>query len=189
MTETSTCGTVLHPEDVALEGPLSRRLTSVGRAETGMEVRVVDEAGRDVARDGNQIGEAILRGETVMKEYWNRPHETAEALNGGWFYTGDLATMDEDGYLYIVDRKKDIIISGGINISAREVEEVVSAFPAVAQCAVIGVPHEEWERRRRRLSRSRRAYRQRRRRSSDTAGSTWRHLSCRRPSNSRLVCP
>ena len=144
MTETSTGGTVLQPEDVALEGPLSPRLTSVGKAGIGMEMRVVDEAGTDVARDGKQTGEVILRGDAVMKGYWNKPEETAEVVKQDWFYTGDLATMDEAGYLYIVDRKKDIIISGGINISAREVEEVIHALPTVAQCAVIGVPHEKW---------------------------------------------
>lgn len=144
MTETSTCGAVLQPEEVALEGPESRRLTSVGKAEVGMEVRAVDENGKEVARDGKQAGEAILRGDAVMKGYWNRPEETAEVLKGGWFYTGDLVTMDEDGYIYIVDRKKDIIISGGINISAREVEEIIYTHPAVAHCAVIGVPDKEW---------------------------------------------
>jgi fatty-acyl-CoA synthase len=97
-----------------------------------------------VARDGKQTGEVILRGDAVMKGYWNKPEETAEVLKQGWFYTGDLATMDEAGYLYIVDRKKDIIISGGINISAREIEEVIHALPTVAQCAVIGVPHGKW---------------------------------------------
>ena len=144
MTETSTCGTVLQPEKVALEGPRSRRLTSVGKVEVGMEVRVVDEKGEDVPCDGEQTGEAILRGEAVMKGYWNQPDETAEVLKEGWFYTGDLVTMDKDGYLYLVDRKKDIIISGGINISAREVEEVIYTLPAVTHCAVIGVPHKEW---------------------------------------------
>jgi len=144
MTETSTCGTVLQPEEVALEGPLSRRLTSVGKAEVGMEVRVVDEKGEAVACDGEQMGEAILRGDAVMKGYWNKPEETAEVLKEGWFYTGDLVALDEEGYLYIVDRKKDIIISGGINISAREVEEVIYTLPAVTHCAVIGVPHKEW---------------------------------------------
>ena len=144
MTETSTCGTVLKPEEVALEGPGSRRLTSVGRAEVGMEVRVVDEKGESVACDGEQTGEAILRGDAVMKGYWNQPKETAEVLKEGWFYTGDLVSMDEDGYLYIVDRKKDLIISGGINVSAREVEEVIYALPGVTHCAVIGVPHKEW---------------------------------------------
>jgi len=79
-----------------------------------------------------------------MQGYWKRPGETAEALKGGWLRTGDVATVDEDGYIYIVDRKKDIIISGGENISSREVEEAVFAHPAVLECAVIGLPDPRW---------------------------------------------
>ncbi len=144
MTETSTCGTCLQPEEVEIDGPLAKRIGSVGKAEIGIEVRAVDDSGKDIAHNGKDMGEAILRGDTVTKGYWNMPDETAEVLKDGWFYTGDIVTIDEDGYIYIVDRKKDIIISGGINISAREVEEIIYTHPAVSYCAVIGVPDQEW---------------------------------------------
>jgi len=144
MSESGTSGTVLHPEEVAIRGPLSERLASVGKAVTGMEVRVVDESGNNVACDGRQVGEVILRGDNITSGYWNLPEETESTLRDGWFYSGDLATVDKEGYIYIVDRKKDIIISGGINISAREIEDFIYTHPAVAQCAVVGVPDEEW---------------------------------------------
>lgn len=144
MSESCTPGTILQPEEVAITGPLSRRVASVGKAHVGMEVRVVTGNGNDVAHNGKEVGEAILKGDNIMKGYWNIPEETAEVLRDGWFYSGDLATVDEDGYIYIVDRKKDIIISGGINISSREIEEVIYTHPAVAHCIVVGVPDENW---------------------------------------------
>jgi len=107
-------------------------------------LRVVDEDGRDVVHDGKETGEIIVRGDPITKGYWNMPEETAEAIKDGWFHTGDMATIDDDGYIYIVDRKQDIIKSGGIKVSAREIEEVVYTHPAVSYCAVIGVPDEEW---------------------------------------------
>ncbi|MFF3571098.1 acyl-CoA synthetase [Nocardia jiangxiensis] len=106
------------------------------------DVRVVDERGEPVA-DGER-GEVIVSGPNVMSGYWNRPAETAEVLREGWFHSGDVATVDADGYVYIVDRMKDVIISGGENIYPAEVENVLTAHPAVASCAVIGVPDERW---------------------------------------------
>ena len=88
-----------------------------------------------------EVGEIVIRGPNVMKGYWQRPEATAEALAGGWFHTGDLARVDEDGYFYIVDRKKDLIIRGGYNVYPREIEEVLHEHPAVAEVAVIGIPH------------------------------------------------
>jgi long-chain acyl-CoA synthetase len=144
LAETVNCGTVLQPEEVEVEGPLAKRMGSVGKATIGIDLRVVDENGRDVAPDGQEVGEIILRGDSVPKGYLGMPRETAETVKEGWFYTGDMATVDEDGYIYIVDRKKDMIISGGINIYPREIEEIIYTHPAVSHCTVIGVPDEEW---------------------------------------------
>ena len=91
-----------------------------------------------------EIGEVIVKSKINMKGYWRNEKATAEALKNGWVYTGDLGTLDEDGYLYLIDRKKDMIISGGYNIYAREVEDVLYTHPAVGEAAVIGVPDEEW---------------------------------------------
>ena len=90
-----------------------------------------------------EIGEIVIRGHNVMKGYWGQPEATAAAITDGWFRTGDLARVDEDGYFYIVDRKKDLIIRGGFNVYPREVEEVLYEHPAVAEAAVIGIPHDE----------------------------------------------
>src|SRR5262249_27061015 len=87
--------------------------------------------------------EIVIRGHNVMKGYWRQPGATAEAIQDGWFRTGDLAKIDEDGYFYIVDRKKDLIIRGGLNVYPREIEEVLYEHPAVAEAAVIGIPHDE----------------------------------------------
>jgi|SRR5215469_37961 len=115
-----------------------------GYAIPGSELRVVDAYGNDVAHDGHAVGEIIARGDGVMMGYWNQPQATAEVLRDGWLHTGDLATIDENGYLLIVDRKKDIIISGGENISSLEVEKALSAHPDVYEVAVISVPDEKW---------------------------------------------
>jgi long-chain acyl-CoA synthetase len=90
------------------------------------------------------MGEIVVRGDLVMKGYWNKPEATAETLRGGWLHTGDIGSLDEDGYLYITDRKKDMIISGGSNIYPREIEEVIYHHPAVFEVSVIGVPDEKW---------------------------------------------
>lgn len=107
-----------------------------------MESRVVDSAGIDVA--AGHVGELILRGETVMKEYWNRPQATAETLVDGWLHTGDLVRVDADGYLTVVDRLKDMIITGGRNVYSVEVENAICAHPAVTDCAVIARPHPDY---------------------------------------------
>ncbi len=113
----------------------------------GCQVKVVDENGEDVPWDDEHIGEIVVRGNQVMEGYWNKPEDTEEAFNAkrpGWFHLGDLATIDKNGFCEIKDREKDIIISGGENISSVEVENVLYKHPKVAQCAVIGVPHEKW---------------------------------------------
>jgi fatty-acyl-CoA synthase len=115
-----------------------------GYAIPGVEIRVVDPEGKDVPRDGKTIGEIVARSDGVMAGYWKQPEATAEAMRGGWFHTGDMATMDEHGYALIVDRKKDIIVSGGENISSLEVEKAMLAHPAVYEVAVIPVPHPTW---------------------------------------------
>ncbi|MEZ5393911.1 MAG: AMP-binding protein [Bryobacterales bacterium] len=121
-----------------------RRQAMTGFAIAGAEMRVVDVDGVDLPRDGQSIGEILIRSDSVMDGYWNEPEATAAAMDGDWLHTGDMAVWDEDGYVLIVDRKKDIIISGGENISSIEIEKTIAAHPAVYECAVIGVPHEKW---------------------------------------------
>ncbi|HYO29425.1 MAG TPA: AMP-binding protein, partial [Thermomicrobiales bacterium] len=108
------------------------------------DARVVDEAGRDVPADGQTVGEVVMRGNNTMKGYYADPEATAAAFRGGWFHSGDLAVMHPDGYLELRDRKKDIIISGGENISTIEVEQTLCAHPAVLEAAVIAVPDDYW---------------------------------------------
>jgi acyl-CoA synthetase (AMP-forming)/AMP-acid ligase II len=126
-----------------LKGPDStRKMGSVGLPMFGVELRVVDDALRDVAC--GDVGEVVYRGPNVMAGYHRQPEATREAFAGGWFHSGDLARFDEDGYLWLVDRKKDMIVSGGENVYPAEVERVLLGHPAVAEAAVIGVPHERW---------------------------------------------
>ncbi len=120
------------------------RNAMAGYAIPGVEIRVVDVNDHDVPRDGRSVGEIIARSDGVMLGYWQQPEATAQALRGGWFHTGDMATWTEDGYILIVDRKKDIIVSGGENISSLEVERALSAHPAVLELAVIPVPDDHW---------------------------------------------
>ena len=126
---------------VCVENPFGRptRPGSIGVPIPGFEARVVDELDRDVER--GEVGELIVRGPGVMKGYLHQPEATAETLRGGWLHTGDLARQDEDGYVYIVDRKKDMVIRGGYNVYPREVEEILYSHPAVSEAAVLGVPH------------------------------------------------
>ncbi|MEJ5377130.1 MAG: long-chain fatty acid--CoA ligase [bacterium] len=119
-----------------------RKNACVGKPHAYVEVRVVDEKDQDVPV--GEVGEILVRGPNVMRGYWNRPYETAEALKGGWLHTGDLGKLDNEGYLYIVDRKKDMIISGGENIYPREVEEVLSLHPGVQEASVVGFPDPRW---------------------------------------------
>jgi acyl-CoA synthetase (AMP-forming)/AMP-acid ligase II len=144
MSEMAQPITYLGPEDHVLDGGESqtRRLSSAGRPAMGVEVRVVDEDGQPVKP--GEIGEILVRSNKLMQGYWKKPEETAEAFRGGWFHTRDMAMMDEDGYVYILDRKSDMIISGGFNIYPREVEDIIMAHPGVAEAAVISVPHEIW---------------------------------------------
>lgn len=143
MTELSAGATMLDPEDheraLASESGL---LLSAGRPMTGTEVRIVDEADRELPTGA--IGEVVVRGPQVMDGYWNLPAETAEALRGGWMHTGDVGYLDKHGYLYLSDRVKDVIISGGENVYPRQIEEVLFTLPGVVDAAVIGVPDETW---------------------------------------------
>ncbi|MEU5281746.1 long-chain-fatty-acid--CoA ligase [Streptomyces asoensis] len=132
MSETSPVVTFNHPDR-------PRKAGSVGTPIRDVEVRLLDAEGRDVAP--GEVGELAVRGPNVMKGYWNRPEETAATVQDGWLRSGDLARRDEDGYLYIVDRKKDMIIRGGYNVYPRELEEVLHEHPAVALAAVVGLPH------------------------------------------------
>lgn len=119
-----------------------KRLASAGRPYMLNEVRIVDNEGLEVPR--GEVGEVVVKSPITMKGYWQNTETTRETLKDGWIHTGDLGTMDEDGYLFLVDRKKDMIISGGYNIYAREVEDVIHVHPAVSEAAVIGVPDEDW---------------------------------------------
>jgi long-chain acyl-CoA synthetase len=127
-----------------LDGSLKdiKRLESAGKPAIEGEVRIVDKKGNEVPR--GQVGEIVARSDRNMKEYWNMPKETSETIRDGWLHTGDLSVMDNEGYLFIVDRKKDMIISGGENIYSREVEDVLYSHPAVLYAAVIGVPDDKW---------------------------------------------
>lgn len=119
---------------------LERKVGSIGLPVFGTEIRIVDDQDQDVPV--NEPGEILIRGHNVMKGYYKKPEATAEALRGGWFHTGDIARRDEDGYIFIMDRVKDMILRGGFNVYPREVEEFMLTHPAVSMAAVIGVPHE-----------------------------------------------
>jgi long-chain acyl-CoA synthetase len=133
LSETTGMGTFNPPDR-------ERKPGSIGVPVGDTEIRLVDDQGEDVP-DG-EPGELVMRGSFVMRGYWNRDDATSEVMRDGWFHTGDIATRDEDGYLFIVDRKKDLIIRGGYNVYPRELEEVLYSHPAVREAAVIGVPHE-----------------------------------------------
>lgn len=121
-----------------------QKQATTGHAVVGVEIRVVDADGNDVPRDGESIGEIVARSDGVMDGYWKQPEATAEVMRGGWFHTGDMATMDENGYALIVDRKKDIIVSGGENISSLEVEKALLEHPGIYEVAVLPVPDDKW---------------------------------------------
>lgn len=118
-----------------------RKAGSVGRPIQGVDMKVVDD--NDVELMPEQLGEIIIRGHNVMKGYYKKPEATATAMKNGWFHSGDLGKMDADGYFYILDRKKDMVIRGGFNVYPREIEEVMATHPAVSLVAVVGVPHVE----------------------------------------------
>jgi long-chain acyl-CoA synthetase len=134
LSETSPVASFNHPH-------LPRKAGSIGTPVEGVEMRLVADADGPVA--AGEVGEIAIRGHNVMKGYWGKPEATAEAIPDGWFRTGDLARVDEDGYYYIVDRKKEMIIRGGYNVYPREIEEALHEHPAVAEVAVIGMPHAE----------------------------------------------
>ena len=134
LSETSPVSCFNHPH-------AERKPGSIGTPIRGVEQRLVDDEGKDVA--AGEVGEIAIRGENVMKGYWQRPDDTAKAIPDGWFRTGDLARTDEDGYYFIVDRKKEMIIRGGYNVYPREIEEALYEHPAVAEVACVGIAHPE----------------------------------------------
>jgi len=143
-TETGPQITHLGRKDHVLAGAEEqrKRLRSVGVESQNVHVRIVDDQDQDVPP--GQIGEIVVRSDAVFKGYWKKPNETQEAFRSGWYHTGDMGYMDEQRYVYIVDRKKDMIITGGENVYSAEVENVLYMHPAVSEAAVIGVPHEKW---------------------------------------------
>jgi fatty-acyl-CoA synthase len=143
LTETAPLLTVQGPDFATERQDWSRRARA-GVPGLGVELRVVDDQGEAVPRDGNSLGEICARSNVVFKGYWEQPEETAKAIVDGWFHTGDLGVWDEVGNVHIADRKKDVIISGGENISSPEIEDALYQHPGVLECAVIGVPHEKW---------------------------------------------
>jgi long-chain acyl-CoA synthetase len=134
LSETSPVASFNHPDR-------ERKVGSIGTPVAGVEMRVVDEDGADV--DEGDVGEIAIRGPNVMKGYWRKDDATAEAIKDGWFHTGDMAKVDSDGYFFIVDRKKELIIRGGYNVYPREVEEALYEHPAVQEVAVVGVPDDK----------------------------------------------
>jgi long-chain acyl-CoA synthetase len=141
-TETSPNISMLTAKYHVTKGPNAEKVASAGQPVFTMEVRIVGPD--DTPLPSGEVGEITARGPNVMAGYWNRPEETTQALRGGWMHTGDLGYLDKDGFLYIVDRLKDMIISGGENIYSAEVEGVIYQHPAVAVCAVFGIPNEKW---------------------------------------------
>lgn len=144
MTEASPVLTLLKPKDHIINGTKEeeKRLASCGKPVQFIEMKVVDDEGNEVPI--GQVGEFIARGPNVMKGYWNLPEETSQALRNGWYFTGDMGYKEEKGFFYVVDRAKDMIITGGENVYSVEVEQALSSHPAVLECAVFGVPHEQW---------------------------------------------
>jgi long-chain acyl-CoA synthetase len=134
LSETSPVASFNHPH-------AERKPGSIGTPIAGVEMRLVDDDGKDVP--AGEVGEIAIRGENVMKGYWERPEETAKAIPDGWFRSGDLARLDEEGYYFIVDRKKEMIIRGGYNVYPREIEEALYEHPAVAEVACVGISHPE----------------------------------------------
>jgi long-chain acyl-CoA synthetase len=134
LSETSPIASFNHPDR-------ERKPGSIGTPVDGVEMKVAGEDGQDLAP--GEVGEILIRGHNVMKGYWRRPDASAEAIRGGWFHSGDLARVDDDGYFFIVDRKKDMVIRGGYNVYPREIEEILYEHEAVCEAAVVGVPHPE----------------------------------------------
>jgi len=135
LSESSPVASFNHPDR-------ERKPGSIGTPIDGVEMRIVDDDGTEVGQ--GEVGEIVIRGHNVMKGYWDRPDATEETVRDGWLYTGDMGKVDEDGYFYVVDRKKELIIRGGYNVYPREIEEVLYEHPAVREAAVVGVPHDEY---------------------------------------------
>jgi long-chain acyl-CoA synthetase len=142
MTETTASCSCLPPRYVLAESRHLGKALSIGKALPSTDISIMDPADRELGPGA--VGEIVVRGPIVTRGYWGKPEMSQTALRGGWLHTGDVGYLDEDGFLYIVDRLKDMIITGGENVYSREVEEAVYSFPGVAQCAVIGVPDERW---------------------------------------------
>lgn len=142
--EVPMCISTLSRRDHIIEGPkeVVKRLSSAGKPCLNVEVRVVNEEGKDLGPE--EVGEVIVRGYHMMKGYWNLPEATSEVIRDGWVYTGDLGYFDSKGYLFLVDRRRDVIISGAFNIYPKEIEDVIVTHPKVKEVAVIGVPDEMW---------------------------------------------
>ncbi len=136
MTETAPGVSILDADHV------KEKAGSIGRPVFHRLARIVDENDRDVA--AGEVGELVVRGPNVFAGYWGLPEATAEAFRGGWFHTGDMGRMDTEGFITLVDRKKDMIITGGENVYPIEVEQVLFRHPAVREVAVVGVPHDKW---------------------------------------------
>ena len=141
-TETSGVCTLLGPDDHDPDGPNAHRLKSAGKPILFSELRILNEQGEELT--AGQVGEIAIRSSGNMLGYWNKPEETAATLKDGWIMSGDAGYLDEDGYLFIVDRTKDMIISGGENVYSAETESALSTHPGILDCAVIGVPDEKW---------------------------------------------
>ena len=131
-------------QDHLLDGSpeMETRLASIGKESINVEARIFDLDDQELPP--GQVGEIVVRGSNVMAGYWRKPEETAQALRGGWYHSGDLGFVDEEGYIFLVDRKSQVIISGGFNIYPKEIEEALTALPGVLEAAVVGVPHERW---------------------------------------------
>ncbi|MGQ7934996.1 long-chain-fatty-acid--CoA ligase [Paraburkholderia sp. D1E] len=141
MTEVAAA-TILRPYHHTSAGRMAGKLRSVGRAACHAEIRIVDTAGDDVPR--GSVGEVVVRGPSVMKGYWRKSVESAAAVQDSWMHTGDGGYMDEDGFVFIVDRIKDMIVTGGENVYSAEVENAITKHPSIAMCAVIGIPDQKW---------------------------------------------
>ena len=141
-TEASPAITLLGPEYHTTSGPYAGKLTAAGKSIPGLDLVIMDD--QDIPLPPGKVGEICIRGDNVMLGYWNQPDMTEEAMRGGWLHTGDGGYLDEDGVLFVVDRVKDMIISGGENVYSAEIEQAIYAHAAIAECAVIGIPDNTW---------------------------------------------
>ena len=142
LTEAAPLVTSMYAEDHHFEGPKARLLKSVGKEGPTVEVTIFDE--NDSPVRAGEVGEIVVRGKNIMKGYWKNPELTKEILRGGWLHTGDVGTMDKEGYIYLVDRKADMIVTGGENVYPKETEDAIYEHPAVQECAVVSAPDEKW---------------------------------------------